>query len=69
MKAGYNAQLKSIVMLKNKNKTLPVEKQKTVYIPKRTTPAGRDFFGGPTPESISYPVNLRCCKKIFQGYR
>ncbi len=66
MKAGYEAQLKSIVMLKNRNKTLPVEKQKTVYIPKRTTAAGRDFFGGPTPESISYPVNLDVLKKYFK---
>jgi beta-glucosidase len=66
MKAGYEAQLKSIVMLKNRNKTLPVEKQKTVYIPKRTTAAGRDFFGGPTPESISYPVNLDVVKKYFK---
>ena len=45
MKAGYEAQLKSIVLLKNKNKVLPVAKQKTVYIPKRITPAGRDFYG------------------------
>ncbi len=66
MKAGYEAQLRSIVMLKNRNKTLPVEKQKTVYIPKRTTAAGRDFFGGPTPESISYPVNLDVVKKYFK---
>ncbi len=66
MKAGYTAQLKSIVMLKNKNKTLPVEKQKTVFIPKRTTPAGRDFFGGATPESVTYPVNLNIVKKYFK---
>ncbi len=66
MKAGYEAQLKSIVMLKNKNKVLPVAKQKTVYIPKRMTAAGRDFFGGPTPESINYPVNLNVVKKYFK---
>lgn len=65
MKAGYSAQLKSIVMLKNKNKVLPLKKQLTAYIPKRITPAGRDFFGGPTPESISYPVNLNIVKKYF----
>jgi beta-glucosidase len=50
MKAGYEAQLKSIILLKNKNKALPVQKMKTVYIPKRTNAAGRDFFGGPIPE-------------------
>ena len=66
MKAGYSAQLKSIVMLKNKSKALPVEKQKTVYVPKRTTPAGRDFFGGATPESVSSPVNLNIVKKYFK---
>ncbi len=66
MKAGYEAQLKSIVMLKNKNKTLPVEKQKIVYIPKRITPAGRDFFGGPTPEMVSYPVNPDVARKYFR---
>jgi len=66
MKAGYDAQVKAIVMLKNKNKSLPLEKQKTVYIPKRITPAGRDFFGGPTPESVSYPINLDVVKKYFK---
>jgi beta-glucosidase len=66
MKTGYEAQLKSIVMLKNKNKLLPVAKQKTVYIPKRVTPAGRDFFGGPVPGSTNYPVNLSLVKKYFK---
>ncbi len=66
MKSGYEAQVKSIVMLKNKNKTLPVEKQKTVYIPKRVTAAGRDFFGGPTPESFDYPININLVKKYFK---
>jgi beta-glucosidase len=66
MKAGYEAQLKSIILLKNKNKVLPVQKMKTVYIPKRTNAAGRDFFGGPIPESVSYPINLEVVKKYFK---
>ena len=66
MKAGYEAQLKSIIMLKNKNKVLPVAKQKTLYIPKRVTAAGKDFFGGPTPASVAYPVNLNLVKKYFK---
>lgn len=66
MKAGYEAQLKSIVMLKNMNKVLPVEKQKTVYIPKRITAAGRDFFGGPTAGSVDYPVSTNLVKKYFK---
>jgi beta-glucosidase len=65
MKAGYDAQLKSIVMLKNKQKTLPIAKGKTVYIPKRVTPAGLNFFGLPVPESEAYPVNLELVKRYY----
>lgn len=65
MKAGYDAQLKSIVMIKNQNKTLPIAKGKTVYIPKRVTPAGNNFFGQPSPEKIEYPVNLELIKKYY----
>ena len=63
MAAGYEAQLKSIVLLKNN--VLPIEKNKTVYIPKKYTPAGRDWVGNPTPEVYSYPVNLEIVKKYF----
>ena len=65
MKEGYEAQLKSVVLLKNKNKSLPVQKNLTVYIPKRVRPAGRDFFGGTTPESTYYPVSTELVKKYF----
>jgi beta-glucosidase len=65
MKAGYDAQLKSIVMLKNKGKVLPLQKNKTAYIPKRKTPAGRNFFGMETPASESYPINIDIVKKYF----
>lgn len=65
MKAGYDAQLKSIVLIKNKNKTLPIQTGKTVYIPKRITPAGINFFGMPSPEKIEYPVNLENIKKYY----
>jgi beta-glucosidase len=65
MKAGYDAQLKSIVLIKNQNKTLPIAKGKTVYVPKRTTPPGVNFFGMPTPEKTEYPVNLELIKKYY----
>ena len=65
MKAGYDAQLKSIVLIKNKNKSLPITKGKTVFIPKRITPAGLDFFGRPSPEKSDYPVNLEIVKKYY----
>ena len=65
MKAGYDAQLKSIVLLKNKGNILPLAKTKTVYIPKRVVPAARDWFGNSTPERIEYPVNIDIVKKYF----
>ncbi len=65
MKAGYDAQLKSIVLIKNKNNILPIAKGKTVFIPKRTTPAGLNFFGAPVPEKIEYPVNVELIKRYY----
>jgi beta-glucosidase len=65
MKAGYDAQLKSIVLIKNQNKTLPIAKGKTVYVPKRTTPAGLNFFGAPVPEKTEYPVNIELIKRYY----
>ena len=66
MKEGYAAQLKSIVLLKNEDKVLPVAKNKTVYIPKRYTPASVNFFGTEMPSSLEYPVNIEIIKKYFQ---
>jgi beta-glucosidase len=65
MKAGYEAQVKSVVLLKNKNAVLPLAKGKTVYIPKRFVPASRDWFGNSTPERLEYPVNMELVKKYF----
>lgn len=65
MKAGYDAQLKSVVLLKNKANTLPLEKNKIVYIPKKFTPAGRNFLGMEIPEKLEYPVSIDIVKKYF----
>ncbi len=65
MQAGYEAQLKSIVMLKNQKSVLPLQPNKKVYIPKRYRPAGRNFLGIPTPEFNDYPVNINIVKKYF----
>ena len=66
MKEGYAAQLKSIVMLKNRNRDLPIPKSKTVYIPKRFTPAGRTFFGEETPASLDYPIKINVVRRYFK---
>jgi beta-glucosidase len=65
MKAGYNAQLKSLILLKNKGGVLPIKKGKVVYIPKRIFPATRDWFGNVTPERTDYPVNMDIVKRYF----
>jgi beta-glucosidase len=66
MKAGYDAQLKSMVLLKNKKMILPLQKNKTVYVPKKFTPAGRNFLGMETPEKLDYPINMDIVKKYFK---
>ena len=66
MKAGYDAQLRSVVMLKNQQKTLPLQKQLKVYIPKKLIPAGRNWFGVETPESWKDAVNPEVAKKYFE---
>jgi beta-glucosidase len=65
MKIGYETQLKSVVMLKNQNQTLPITTRKTVYVPKRFTPASRNFLGMESPASTDYPVSLDLVKKYF----
>ena len=66
MEEGYKAQLKSIVMLKNKPNILPLEKEKTVYVPKRYKPASRNFLGRETPASTKYPINISILEKYFK---
>jgi len=66
MKAGYEAQLRSVVLLKNQQKTLPLQKQLKVYIPKKLIPASLNWFGVQTPESWKDAVNPEVAKKYFQ---
>ncbi|MGE8205476.1 glycoside hydrolase family 3 N-terminal domain-containing protein [Heyndrickxia sp. NPDC080065] len=65
MKDGYEAQLKSVVMLKNRNQVLPLAKGCKVYIPKRYTGPRKDWFGRLIPESLEFPVNLDIANKYF----
>ena len=65
MAAGYEAQLKSMVLLKNQKQALPLKTGIKVYVPKKFTPAGRNFLGEVTPERMDYPVNINIVKKYF----
>lgn len=51
---GYDAQLKSIVMLKNHQQVMPIAKEAKVYFPKRYYPASIPFFGRSTPNIPHY---------------
>jgi len=50
MQAGYEAQLRTVVMLKNSGQALPMQKQLKVFIPQRYVPASSNWFGRSTPE-------------------
>lgn len=65
MAEGYEAQLKSIVMLKNAGDVLPVNRESRVYIPKRYIPASTDFFGQEIPERWEYPINRELARRYF----
>jgi len=66
MQAGYEAQLKSVVMLKNHNKTLPqTDSKKKVYIPKRHQTQSQGFFGMTGEDKWVDAVNMELAKKYF----
>lgn len=66
MEAGFNAQLKSVVMLKNQNSLLPLAKGTRVFIPQRQVAASRDWFGNLSPARNEDPVNLQLFTSHFE---
>ncbi|MFI5161928.1 MAG: glycoside hydrolase family 3 N-terminal domain-containing protein [Sphingobacteriales bacterium] len=66
MTAGYNAQLKSIVLLKNSNSVLPLKKGITVYVPKKYTPSTQGFFGPPSKEHWDEAVKAELLNRYFK---
>lgn len=63
-RAGYEAQLRSVVMVKNRQ-VLPVTERKKVYIPERTIKARKSFFRQPVPEQKVVPVSPELTEKYF----
>ena len=66
MTAGYHAQLKSIILLKNNNHVLPLKKGITVYLPKKYTPSMQGFFGPPSKERWDEAVSFELFSKYFK---
>ena len=64
---GYEAQRKSIVMVKNHNSVLPLANGLKVYMPKRHYPASISFFNreNPNKEHWSHPIPIETLEKYF----
>lgn len=65
MQKGYNAQLKSVTMLKNKNNVLPIKERKTVYIPKMYFPAVKGWWATWSEPRVEYPIDIEMVKKYY----
>ena len=65
MAAGYEAQVKSLVLVKNQGGVLPLKQGATVYIPRRYVPESRSFFGRVTPARHEDAVNLEIAGRFF----
>jgi beta-glucosidase len=64
MAAGYQAQLKSLVLLKNQDRVLPLRRNARVYIPQRHV-AASEFLGMVFPARDVDPLNPELVKKYF----
>ncbi len=65
MQEGYETQLESIVLLKNRDNVLPVEEKLTVYVPNRTRPATTNFIGMTIPATDELPVNEEILSQYY----
>lgn len=63
--AGYDAQLKSVVMLKNAGGVLPIKESPKVYEPLRHVPSGVNHWQKPTPEYDEYPISHELLGRYF----
>ncbi len=68
MAEGYDAQLKSVVMVKNHESALPKAEKVKVYVPKRFVPSSRGMFGmGPASRpSWVDPINRELLEKYYE---
>ncbi len=66
VEAGYDAQLKSTVLLKNKGQVLPIQERKKVFIPKRYTASKQDWWGKWSEPTLDYPVDLEVVSQYFE---
>ena len=65
MEEGFRAQVKSVVMLKNKKQVLPLAKKAKVYVPKIHIPAYIDWMGTQIPEQLADPIPVSILDRYF----
>ncbi len=65
MEAGYEAQLRSVVMLKNHNGILPLQDSMKIYVPQKYIPAARNWFGQETPENWKESASRSIINRYF----
>jgi beta-glucosidase len=65
MQEGYEAQLKSVVMLKNREQTLPAQENLKVYMPERYLPERRNWFGSIVPERWENLMSTEIASDIY----
>lgn len=63
---GFEAQMKSAVLLKNRSGCLPLNGKKKVYIPKQYTPGGVNWMGQQMFEKWEEPIPKGIVEKYFQ---
>jgi len=65
MKAGFNAQLRSVVMLKNHENILPIKTKQKVYVPQRYIAPSTNWWGITTPERMEDAFNMEVVANYF----
>lgn len=67
MKEGYQAQLRSLVLLKNAGASAPLPQtgRKKVYLPKRHFPAIPGLWGGMSEDHWDYPFSPELVRKYY----
>ena len=65
MAAGFEAQRKAVIMVKNHNNTLPVRERKKVYLPKRHYPATPGVYGGISPDLHDWMIKPGAVSDYF----
>lgn len=63
--AGFEAQVKSVIMLKNRKNVLPLAAKTKVYVPKQYSPAAMNWMRMMDPEVNEVPVARDVLQKYF----